>query len=909
MVRTVEPAVALYNAPLATTDSVAINSGGAAASPFGADAFYSEGVAHSTTAAIDTRGVSNPAPQAVYQSERYGTFDYALTGLAPGAAYRVRLHFAEIYWTQPGQRVFDVAINGTPVLSSFDIVATAGAADRALVEEFVATADGNGQIAMQYRYVVDAAKVSGIEVIPTTARVETTGYDGDGNVASSTDANGALTTSSYDPLGRQVATTNPVSGTTLMTYTATDLAATQDMAGNVSHDAYDGAGRLILASDPATGTVGYGYDAVGNTTAITAGASSGAVTQVETRGYDAWNHTITDTVGGAPGSGAPSLTTLTAYDLDGNVAQTEQPNGNTTYHSYDLADQLMEQLLYPHPVGAPGANDAAYSAYGYDQAGNVTVSIDADGRSTTTTLDGDNRTVQDTSVSSDGATVITTTMGYDPDGNTLRQVQQTQQSTRPVQTHTITNTYNTADWETATSDDGLVTGYGYDAAGRQRSHTIMNGTTPVTSVLDPEGRTTSIAENMGGSGPYTSTYGYNQNDLVTSATMPGSIQEQVGYDSNSRLTHAGLNGPNTGNSATTLNSAYDYGYNAVGWTTGMTMTINGAITATQIQHDAQGRLTRWAGQINGPEAWGYDGNGNIISNTEYLEGMQRTSVYTYSPSVPNEQLQGHTDGLGVEYRAYDQHGDTTSITSTDPISSHYHVNMRLSYDSQARPITVTTLQGGIPITVTMGYNADGQRARYTVAMSGTATTDERFQYRDGELAQAAVMTATLNSDGSIKSTGSYTDTYVYTADGQPLELLRQQGGATNRYWYTLDGRGNVVALTDVNGAVVDRYAYDPWGEGVPEGTSETVAQPFRYGGYWWDKELGWYWVGVRSYDPEGRWLQPDPSEQDGVRTYAYVTDNPIDWTDPTGLSDDGCNVPVLATIVLATFGRGNTRQL
>jgi len=188
-----------------------------------------------------------------------------------------------------------------------------------------------------------------------------------------------------------------------------------------------------------------------------------------------------------------------------------------------------------------------------------------------------------------------------------------------------------------------------------------------------------------------------------------------------------------------------------------------------------------------------------------------------------------------------------------------------------------------PRTVTMGYNAAGQRARYTVAMSGTATVDERFGYRDGALAQMAAMTATLNGDGSIKSTGSYTDTYVYTDGGQPLELLRQQGSGTKRYWYVLDGRGNVVAVTDSSGAVVDRYAYDPWGEGLPEGTSETVTQPFRYAGYWWDKELGWYWVNVRSYDPEGRWLQPDPSEQDGVRTYAYVGDDPIDWYDPSGL--------------------------
>jgi len=49
----------------------------------------------------------------------------------------------------------------------------------------------------------------------------------------------------------------------------------------------------------------------------------------------------------------------------------------------------------------------------------------------------------------------------------------------------------------------------------------------------------------------------------------------------------------------------------------------------------------------------------------------------------------------------------------------------------------------------------------------------------------------------------------------------------------------------------------------------------RYAGYWWDGALGWYWVSVRPYDPQlKRWLQPDPSEQDGVRTYAYASSFP-----------------------------------
>jgi len=83
----------------------------------------------------------------------------------------------------------------------------------------------------------------------------------------------------------------------------------------------------------------------------------------------------------------------------------------------------------------------------------------------------------------------------------------------------------------------------------------------------------------------------------------------------------------------------------------------------------------------------------------------------------------------------------------------------------------------------------------------------------------------------VSGTTSYTDTYIYQPNGLPLELLRVTAPSTTpvRYFYVVDGRHNVVALTSLTGTVVDRYAYDLWG--VPTSTSETVPQPLRYGGY------------------------------------------------------------------------------
>jgi RHS repeat-associated protein len=260
------------------------------------------------------------------------------------------------------------------------------------------------------------------------------------------------------------------------------------------------------------------------------------------------------------------------------------------------------------------------------------------------------------------------------------------------------------------------------------------------------------------------------------------------------------------------------------------------------------------------QSFGYDGDGNLTQAA--TNGI--TTTYSYNTSgTPNEVLTLATPGQPTTYYGYDTNGDTTSITNTGPISTG------LRYDSQARLVGVT-LQDGT--SVSQSYNSAGQRAGYVVSKPGQPTLSETFQYRGEELGQAVVVTGTT----------TYTDTYLYTQDGLPLELLREQNGTTNRYWYVLDGRGNVVALTDTTGNVVDRYAYDVWG--ALTSVSESVPQRLRYAGYWYDQELGWYWVRVRMYDPSlKRWLQPDPSQADGVRTYAYVGDDPIDTTDPSGM--------------------------
>jgi hypothetical protein len=139
------------NSAIINQGTISADDSGGQVPGFRYDTEFNGGNAGSTFDVIDTSGVTNPAPQAVYQTYRYGyNFSYALTGLTAGTSYTVRLDFADPGATAVGQRVFDVVANGTTVLSKFDIYKTAGVKDKAVAKTFTATADSSGTITLAF---------------------------------------------------------------------------------------------------------------------------------------------------------------------------------------------------------------------------------------------------------------------------------------------------------------------------------------------------------------------------------------------------------------------------------------------------------------------------------------------------------------------------------------------------------------------------------------------------------------------------------------------------------------------------------------------------------------------------------------------------------------------------------------
>jgi hypothetical protein len=150
------------NPPAGAFTPIRVHSGGPAYTDsqgqvWSADTGFTGGTPASTTASI----ASTPDP-ALYQTERYDVFTYNFS--VPNGSHTVTLKFAEIFYMTAGSRIFSVAINGTTVLSNFDIVASAGGADIAYDRSFPVTVT-NGTVTIQFTQgSPDLPKVSAVEI-------------------------------------------------------------------------------------------------------------------------------------------------------------------------------------------------------------------------------------------------------------------------------------------------------------------------------------------------------------------------------------------------------------------------------------------------------------------------------------------------------------------------------------------------------------------------------------------------------------------------------------------------------------------------------------------------------------------------------------------------------------------------
>ncbi|EMW21459.1 RHS repeat-associated core domain protein [Escherichia coli 2845650] len=106
--------------------------------------------------------------------------------------------------------------------------------------------------------------------------------------------------------------------------------------------------------------------------------------------------------------------------------------------------------------------------------------------------------------------------------------------------------------------------------------------------------------------------------------------------------------------------------------------------------------------------------------------------------------------------------------------------------------------------------------------------------------------------------------------------------------YHCDHRGLPLALISEDGNTAWRGEYDEWGNQLNEENPHHVYQPYRLPGQQYDEESGLYYNRNRYYDPlQGRYITQDPiGPVGGGNPYSYVLNNPAQFIDPTGLTQE-----------------------
>jgi RHS repeat-associated protein len=719
---------------------------------------------------------------------------------------------------------------------------------------------------------------------------EVTAFRSDGQLDYLQDPNGNRITAGYT--GSQLTTLTHSNGSALtLAYNAQGrISQVTGPSGDIATYQYDASGEQLLSVTTKAGTTAYSYtpDATGPSAhalaSITYLDGTHLFLQYNSRGWLAQEEgdggagrlNFTYGINSVTATNADNHATTSGYDNFLRVRQVQDPLGRITKMDYDVTGNLVS-------VSAPGAGSAgiAYDAlqdptstldplgasqgFTYEPAHNQLATF-TDGLGQTTGFAYDPNGNPTSSTYADGSSEQ---YGYDAQGNLTRSVNRLGQ--------TITYTYNSRG-QTTRKDlpGGAHVDYTYNARGNLATATDASGTTSL-EYLDPQ-----------------------DPDLVTKITYPNGQFLQYTYQNGRRTQMVDPSG-----------FAVNYSYDAAGRLESLRDGANNLIV--QYQYDPAGRLDRET-----------NGNGTATAYSYYDDGQVRT-ISNYAPDASVQSQLTYT---------YDQLGRRTSVATADGTVTTY------GYDGAGR-LTTVSMPGRV---IVYAYDAAGNRT--TVSDNGASTA-----YAVNSLNEYTAVGAdgqTFDAAGNlVSSANGFSQTnYQYDAEGRLISQVTPQGTWTYEYdvfgnriasslngvrtqylvdptgvgnvvaeydgsgnlqahyvhglgltsrvdagnqsaYYQFDAVGNTTELTGAAGAVLNSYAYLPFGEALR--ATETIANPFKYVGQAgvMSDGSGLDYMRNRWYAPDqGRFTQPDPiGLAGGTNLYAYVGNGPASLVDPSGLEE------------------------
>ncbi len=366
--------------------------------------------------------------------------------------------------------------------------------------------------------------------------------------------------------------------------------------------------------------------------------------------------------------------------------------------------------------------------------------------------------------------------------------------------------------------------YNYDTAGN-RTKLKLNGATYATYTYDAVNRLTNLADSANQNFPH----GYDEVNRLTSRSAPNGVTTSETYDGLDRLTAL------THSTGTTTLISNQYAYNDANNITSWTNASGNHVYG----YDPVDHLTSATNNAQPNESYSFDGVGNRTAS-------HLSASYSYQPF---DKL---TNTANATY-TYDNNGNLLSKTDASGTT-----NFSWNEENQ---LTQVTLPNGL--MVNYKYDGLGRRIQRTTS----AGANERYVYDGSDVL------LDLNADWSVAAT------YL---NGPGIDNhLRQTSATTGVSYYLSDHLGSTAGLTGASGNVIETDSYDSFGNSTGSGRTR-----YGYTGRERDPDTGLLHYRARWYDPQvGRFISEDPVGLAGgdINTYSYVSNSPVDHTDPTGL--------------------------
>jgi len=281
---------------------------------------------------------------------------------------------------------------------------------------------------------------------------------------------------------------------------------------------------------------------------------------------------------------------------------------------------------------------------------------------------------------------------------------------------------------------------------------------------------------------------------------------------------------------------------------------------TTYTYDQAGQLTRVDNPSGGTTTYQYDKGGNLVYE----------KIYAYTKGTLGTPIDTITYGYHSQWKdlliSYNG-ADITYDAIGNPLN--YYNGATFTW-KMGRQLAGVTYNGR---TTSYKYDDDGLRTEKTALGSAI-----NYVYMDGVL--------------TIQSSSDHFFYFHYDSDIELTGFDYSDRGGSGTYYYVKNLQGDIISILDSSGMEVVSYEYDEWGKLLNTSGSKasTVGKlnPFRYRGYQYDEETGFYYLKSRYYDPcTGRFLNTDvhfdiQTDILGTNMFAYCYNNPVNMVDQDG---------------------------